>query len=157
MNIKDIETALMFMVNCNYEHIYLQCKHARDIPLIKRALAHKLGDPSKVIDNTFYYGSGHLRYIITMLPVHREDQIRGIDPTRVFYIAYKDDSDWYEYCRENGIRQRLVPYEVTDWVTVGDVYTWLVRDGMTGDVALHKMMLDGLIDDPCTYGVDPVR
>ena len=145
MNTRDIEVALMFMMSCGYDHIYLQCAHAKDIPYIKRELAHRLGEPSKVIDNTFYYRNPLLGGYDTIAMIPASKETRGIDPSRVFYIAYKDDSDWYEYCREVGMRQRLVPYEVADWVTVGDVYTWLVRDGMTGDVALHKMKLDGVI------------
>lgn len=144
MNAKDIEIALMFMISCNYNHIYLQCDHSRDIPYIKRELAHRLGEPSKIIDNTFYYSKPSFGgYAITMIPASKET--RGIDPSKVFYVAHKDDSDWHEYCIVNGIKQRLVPYEVPAWATVGDVYTWLVRDGMTGNEALHKMKVDGLI------------
>jgi hypothetical protein len=143
MNVKDIKTAIIFMIHCNYDKIYLQCKTARDIPYVKRELAHMLGDPSKVIDNTFYYTIGMITFAISMVPLSKD--LTGADESRVFYVAYKDDSDWNELCAEKGVKQRLVPYTVEPWVTVSDLYTWLVRDGYKGEQALHMMKCDGLI------------
>jgi hypothetical protein len=147
MNTNDITVALTFMVNCNYDYVVLQCKFARDIPYIKRELIQRLGQPSKTIDNTFYYSNtpGHMGYRIVIVPVHKEERIRGYANERVFYVAHKDNSDWHELCATNGVKQRLVPYEVPAWATLSDVYTWLLRDGMTGDEALHRMRCDGLI------------
>lgn len=143
MNVNDIKVALEFMVHCNYETIYLQCKTARDIPYVKRGLFQLLGDPNKVIDNTLYYTIGLIRHCIRIVPLSTD--ITGANESTVFYVAYKDNSDWHELCASSGAKHSLVPYLMMPWVSLSDVYTWLMRDGYRGDQALHMMRCDGLI------------
>ena len=141
MNVNDIKTALQFMVEGLHrnDRMWLQCKTARDIPYIKRELFRLLGQPNKMIGVNLYYNP----FVITVVPLSMD--LTGVAEHSVFYVAYKDNSDWHELCANSGAKHALVPYMQVPWVSLSDVYTWLVRDGHRGDRALHMMRCDGLI------------
>ena len=97
MNMNDIDVALMFLYSDdNKASITLQCHSARDIPYIKRAIHQRLGAPSKAIDNALYYPNK----TISIIPVHREEAVRGIPEHELFYVAHEDDSDWHKLVAE---------------------------------------------------------
>jgi hypothetical protein len=140
MNMDDIYDALRFLYDDGPKTIGLMCKTAQDIPYVKRALIQTLGQPSKMIDNALYYDSKRLMIIPSTAD---ESRIRGLD---TYYVAWKDNSDWNELCANAGVKIRQVPYELTPWMTLTDIYNLMVADGLSGDVALHKMYIDGLIE-----------
>jgi hypothetical protein len=140
MNLNDINTAVMFMHACDYEYVILKCHQLKDIPYIKRHLAQTLGEPSKVIDHTFYYRYGNDFKRFIMMPDSTET--RGYKSEQVFYVAWKDDYDWAKKCAEAeyyGEHWETVPYLITSTFHIGDVYNMLIRDGMTGQQALDML------------------
>jgi hypothetical protein len=140
MNVNDINNALLFANSKpNAKYVVLQCNNARDIPYVKRALIQTLGEPRKMIDNSFYYGD--LRVMI--IPLSKD--VQGLDSELVFYVSYKDNGDWNELCMNQGVKKKLVPYEMRPWLHEGDIYNLLIRDGIKPDEALHRMFIDGLI------------
>lgn len=98
MNMKDLKVALSFLEpDDSPETMVLQCYKAQDIPYLRRALHELLGYPDSSKDNEYRYGNKRL----LLLPLSAgEDKLRGVERIggngvrKVFYISYKDGSDW---------------------------------------------------------------
>lgn len=140
MNIDDIKTAVTFLYCDDRQQVILQCRYARDIPLIKRKLSALLGAPDKVIDNTFYYRYGMNYKSLRMVPMHTD--VRGYRDEDLFYVAYESNEDWQTLASTAfwiGDRLDMGAYLLTDAFGLIDAYNMLIRDGMTGQQALDTL------------------
>lgn len=138
MNQNDIRVMLSFLdIETAYveETIVLQCYHARDIPYLKRALSHALGQPDAMHDNRWRYG----KKTFSMMPYYRD--MEGFHG-KVFYVSYEDESDWKDIMRKAyhcNDATDVCPYMITSTFNLADVYTMLVQDGMSGGQALNTI------------------
>lgn len=136
----DIQVALEFMAGCDYDYIVLACRWDKDVPLLRRKVAELLGAPSRVDPDGFVYGD---RKVYMMSTVH-EDSLDAYPEERVFLVNREGHNDFPSVGKP-----RMVPYLMMPWVSLIDVYNWMVRDGIDPDVVLSRMACDNLIwQDP---------
>ena len=132
MNSNDLHVALSFLEPDEVETVLLQCFKWELVPYVKRLLKHTLGEPSAMLQmNEWRYGNK------TFLIQGVEQNTFGFRG-KVFYISCKHGEDWLEIAQRdmaNGVAYPA-PYLMTSTFGLGDLYTALVGDGMTGYEAL---------------------
>ncbi len=135
MNKKDIELAMLF-VDEHTRDVVLTFKTHEDLPYMRRALAHTLGEPDHRHPDYLRYGN--LR--VWMKPLDFEDWHRyaGL-PVREYYVRRDDERMTNDYLVLDGF--------VLANLSLVDIYNCLVREGLHADHALAKMHKEGLINE----------
>lgn len=141
MNRNDLRAALMFTDGLDV--LVLQCHSSQDIPLLRRMIYEELGEPlSSPSRDRLNYG----QFSIQIIPLTAgEDALRGYPQACRFYVAWKDDYDWFQMKLGEKWNSLYVPYEYNPCMDVSDVFRLMHRDFPkmpTGEV-ISRMKLDG--------------
>ena len=117
MNVNDLINALQFL-GVTRNGLVIQCPRVADVPYLKRTITSMLGQPSKAIGHTLYYGDRRIAFLPLTAGM---DATRAFPEEELFYVGWEDTrADHIRLVYEDNIDISLDQYiAVPLWKTLG--------------------------------------